>query len=203
MSLLRCTIVCLLLATAAPLRAADPQNEILARLARNAAGIETVQGRVRQEKRLEMFQDTVVSRGRFAYHRPDQLRWELTDPVVTGFVITGPSGRRWHGLTGKTEPFVLESDPMMRVVASQILASVRADFSPLQKEYRISVSSESPVTLLLEPLIPNPFVDRVTVTFSKGAEHVASVVVHEKGGDQTTFSFTDIEVNRPLPDGTF
>jgi outer membrane lipoprotein-sorting protein len=194
--------LCLLLA-AAPLQAAGAPDEVLARLARNAAGIETVQGAVRQEKRLEMFRDTVVSRGRFAYARPDRLRWELTDPVVSGFVITGPSGRRWHGLTGKTEPFVLESDPMMRVVAGQILASVRADFSPLRKEYRISVASESPVTLVLEPLVPNPFVERVTVTFSKGAEHVESVAVREKGGDQTTFSFTGVEVNRPLPDGTF
>jgi len=195
--------LCLLLAAAAPLRAAGAPDEVLARLARNAAGIETVQGAVRQEKRLEMFRDTVVSRGRFAYARPDRLRWELTDPVVSGFVITGPSGRRWHGLTGKTEPFVLESDPMMRVVAGQILASVRADFNPLRKEYRISVSSESPVTLQLEPLVPNPFVERVVVTFSKGAGHVESVAVHEKGGDRTTFSFTDVEVNRPLPDDTF
>ena len=92
---------------------------------------------------------------------------------------------------------------MMRVVASQILASVRADFTPLLQEYRISVASESPVTLVLEPLVPNPFVERVTVTFSKGAEHVESVAVREKGGDQTTFSFTGIEVNRPLPDDTF
>lgn len=203
MSLVRCALIGLLLAGAAPLRAAGPQDEVLARLARGAAGIETAQGRVRQEKRLEMFRDTVVSRGRFAYRRPDRLRWELTDPVVTGFAISGGSGRRWHGLTGKTEAFTLESDPMMRIVAGQILASVRADFSPLQKEYRISVASESPVTLVLEPLVPNPFVERVTVTFSKGAEHVESVAVREKGGDQTTFSFTDVEVNRPLPDGTF
>jgi outer membrane lipoprotein-sorting protein len=196
-------VICLLLAAAAPLRAAGPQDEVLARLARNAAGIETLQGRVLQEKRLEMFQDTVSSRGRFAYRRPDRLRWELTEPVVTGFVLTGSSGRRWHGLTGKSEAFTLESDPMMRVLAGQILASVRADFSPLLKEYRISVVSESPTTLLLEPLTPNAFVERVTVTFSKTAEYVAAVAVREPGGDQTTFRFSEVEVNQPLPDGTF
>jgi outer membrane lipoprotein-sorting protein len=195
--------ICLLLAVAAPLRAAGAQDEVLARLARNAAGIETLQGRVLQEKRLEMFKDTVSSRGRFAYRRPDRLRWELTDPVVTGFVLTGSSGRRWHGLTGKTEPFTLASDPMMRVIAGQILAAVRADFSPMQKEYRVSVSSGSPATLQLEPLTPNAFVERVTVTFSKETEYVESVTVREKGGDQTTISFSEVEVNRPLPDGTF
>jgi outer membrane lipoprotein-sorting protein len=190
-------------AAATPLHAAGTTDEVLARLAGAAAGVETAQGCVKQEKRLEMFKDTVVSRGRFAYRRPDRLRWELTEPVASGFTITGQAGRRWHGLTGRTEPFALESDPMMRVVASQILASVRADFSPLQKEYRISVASESPVTLVLEPLVPNPFVERVTVTFAEGAAHVESVAVREKGGDQTTFSFTDVEVNRPIPDGTF
>jgi len=201
---LRALLVGVLLAAAAtPLHAAGTTDEVLARLVGAAAGIETAQGRVRQEKRLEMFKDTVVSKGRFAYHRPDQLRWELTEPVASGFAIIGPTGRRWHGLTGRTEPFTLASDPMMRVVASQILASVRADFAPLQKEYRISVASESPVTLVLEPLASNPFVERVIVTFAKGAAHVESVAVHEKGGDRTTFSFTDVEVNRPIPDGTF
>ncbi len=203
MNLIRCASVFLLLAGAAPLRAAGPEDEVLARLARNAAQIETLRGRVTQEKRLEMFQDTVVSKGRFAYRRPDQLRWELTEPVASGFVITGSSGRRWHGLTGKTEAFALESDPMMRVVAGQILASVRADFTPLQKEYRVSVAAETPMTLLLEPLIPNAFVERVTVAFSKGSEHVETVTIREKGGDQTTIRFTEVEMNRPLPDGTF
>jgi len=193
----------LFVVAAGPLHAAGTTDEVLARLAGAAVGIETAQGRLRQEKRLEMFKDTVVSKGKFAYRRPDQLRWELTEPVATGFAITGPTGRRWHGLSGKTEPFTLANDPMMRVVASQILASVRADFTPLLKEYRISVATESPVTLVLEPLVANPFVERVTVTFSKGAAHVESVAVREKGGDQTTFSFTDVEVNRPIPDGTF
>jgi outer membrane lipoprotein-sorting protein len=202
---LRVLPLCLLLAAAdgAPLRAATATDAVLARLAAAAAGVETAQGRVRQEKRLEMFKDTVVSRGRFAYRSPDRLRWELTEPVASGFSITGPAGRRWHGLTGRAEPFTLANDPMMRVVAGQILASVRADFAPLQKEYRVSVASESPVTLVLEPLVANPFVERVTVTFAKGAAHVESVVVREKGGDQTTFSFTDVEVNKPIPDGAF
>jgi outer membrane lipoprotein-sorting protein len=199
----RSIALCLLLAAPAPLRAAEASAEVLARLARNAGQIETLQGRVVQEKRLEMFQDTVTSRGRFAYRSPDRLRWELTDPVVTGFVITGSTGRRWHGMTGKPTPFTLESDPMMRVIAGQILASTRAEFAPLQKEYRISVASEAPVTLLLEPLVPNAFVERVTVTFASGNRHVESVAVREMGGDQTTIRFTDVEVNRPLPDGTF
>ena len=203
MSGIRGLVICVMLATAPPLQAAGPQDAVLARLAQNAAEIETLQGRVLQEKRLEMFKDTVTSRGRFAYRRPDQLRWELTDPVVTGFVLTGSSGHRWHGLTGKKEAFTLEGDPMMRVLAGQILASVRADFSPLLKEYRISVASESPVTLLLEPLTPSAFVERVTVAFSKKAEYVESVTVREQGGDQTTISFSEVEVNRPLPDGTF
>lgn len=201
--LLPCAIVGVLVAAAAPSQAAGTTDEVLARLAQNGGGVETLQGRVVQEKRLEMFQDTVTSRGRFAYRRPDKLRWELTDPVVTGFVITGASGRRWSGLTGKATPFTLESDPMMRVIAGQILASTRADFAPLQKEYRISVASETPVTLLLEPLVPNAFVERVTVAFSSGNKHVDTVTVREKGGDQTTIRFTDVEVNRPLPDDAF
>jgi outer membrane lipoprotein-sorting protein len=191
-----------LLAAAAPSGAATT-DEVLARLARGAAAIETLQARIVQEKHLEMFQDTVISKGRFAYGRPDRLRWELTDPVATGFVIAGSSGRRWHGLTGRTEPFELERDPMMKVVAGQLLGWARADFGAMRRDYRIAVVSEAPITLHLEPLTANAFVARVTMVFAASGDHVDSVTVEEKGGDRTVMRFTDVEVNRPLPDGLF
>ena len=178
-------------------------DEVLARLARGAAEVETLQARIVQEKRLEMFQDTVISKGRFAYRRPDRLRWELTEPVVTGFVIAGSSGRRWHGLTGRTEPFELERDPMMKVVAGQLLGWARADFGAMRRDYRITVVSEAPITLQLEPLAANAFVAQVTMVFAESGDHIESVTVEEKGGDQTVMRFTDVEVNRPLPDGLF
>jgi outer membrane lipoprotein-sorting protein len=190
------------MAAAVPSGAATT-DEVLARLARGAADLETLQARIVQEKRLEMFQDTVISRGRFAYRRPDRLRWELTDPVATGFVIAGSSGRRWHGLTGRTEPFELERDPMMKVVAGQLLGWARADFGAMRRDFRITVASEAPITLLLEPLAANAFIARVTMVFAESGDHVESVTVEEKGGDRTVMRFTDVEVNRPLPDGLF
>ncbi len=191
-----------LLAAAAP-SGASTTDEVLARLARGAAQVESLQAHIVQEKHLEMFQDVVVSKGRLAYRRPDRLRWELTEPVATGFVVAGSSGRRWHGLTGRTEPFELERDPMMKVVAGQLLSWARADFGAMRRDYRIAVVSEAPITLQLEPLAANAFVARVTMVFSKSGDHVESVTVEEKGGDRTVMRFTDVEVNRPLPDGLF
>jgi len=191
------------LLVAAPPSGAATTDEVLSRLARSAAGIETLQARIVQEKRLEMFQDTVISKGRFAYRRPDRLRWELTDPVATGFVIAGSSGRRWHGLTGRTEPFELERDPMMKVVAGQLLGWARADFGAMRRDYRIAVVSEAPITLQLEPLAASAFVARVTMVFARSGDHVESVTVEEMGGDRTVMRFTDVEVNQPLPDGLF
>ncbi|HEY6000656.1 MAG TPA: outer membrane lipoprotein carrier protein LolA [bacterium] len=196
-------MLALSLVAAAAGAGAATTDEVLARLAREAARVETLQAGIVQEKRLEMFQDTVTSRGRFAYRRPDRLRWELTDPVATGFVIAGSSGRRWHGLTGRTEPFTLESDPMMKVVAGQLLAWAHADFGAMRRDFRIAVASEAPVTLQLEPLAANAFVARVTMVFAASGDHVESVTVEEKGGDRTVMRFTDVEVNRPLPDGLF
>lgn len=190
------------LLAAAPSAAATTE-EVLARLARAAAAVETLQARIVQEKHLEMFQDTVVSKGRLAYRRPDRLRWELTEPVATGFVVDGSSGRRWHGLTGKTEPFDLAHDPMMKVVAGELLGWARADFGAMQREFKIAVASEAPITLQLVPLAASAFVSKVTMVFSASGDHVESVTVEEQGGDRTVIRFTDVEVNRPLPDGLF
>ena len=125
---------CLLLARTAA--AANPApadlDRVLAGLARSAAGIETLSSDFVQEKYLAVFQDALVSRGRFYYRKPDKLRWELRSPLVSGFALDGNRGRRWRGAEEKSESFDIRQDPVMKVVAEQLLAWARPDFPWLQ-----------------------------------------------------------------------
>jgi outer membrane lipoprotein-sorting protein len=186
---------------AEPLRQEDP---ILAQLQSRAAVVETLASDFIQEKHLAVFREVLISKGRFLYGRPDRLRWELTEPVRSGFVLQGEKGRRWHQHTGRSEPFTLSREPVMKLVAEQLLAWAVADFDRLRKQYQISVIGRAPVALRLEPLAgAEEFLDHLQVVFAADGSHVQSVEVHERGGDFTRIRFINSLVNGPLPADAF
>lgn len=180
-------------------------DRVLAELEQSAAGIEALSSDFVQEKHLEMFQETLVSRGRFYFARPDKLRWEMTEPVVSGFLLNGDGGRRWNEHAGDPVPFDIAREPGMQLIAQQLLAWARVDILWLVQQYRMTLLSEQPVTLKLVPLQPGAeqFVEYLLISFDPERRHVATVEVHEPGGDFTRITFSGTELNRPLDPALF
>ncbi|OGU12158.1 MAG: hypothetical protein A2075_09945 [Geobacteraceae bacterium GWC2_58_44] len=169
-------------------------------LERSAGGVNTLSSDFVQEKHLGMFKTVMSSKGRFYFGKPDRLRWELTAPVASGFVLKGEKGRRWHERTGRSESFQISQEPVMKLVSDQLFAWARADFSWLKSEYRITVLNESPAALRLEPrsAATAGFLSHLLINFSADGRYVKSVEVHEKDGDFTRIRFVNTAVNKPL-----
>ena len=185
-------------------RAAEGGDPILAHLEAVSARVQTLSSDFTQQKYLAVFKEALVSRGRFYYRKPDRLRWELTAPVVSGFALNGQTGRRWQGSERSSRCFELDRDPVMKIVAEQLLAWARADFPWLRAHYRIRVVGSKPVRLRLEPLFATGgFLDHLEIRFAPDGSHVQQVELHEKDGDYTRIRFSDTVVNGPLADGLF
>ncbi len=174
--------------------------EIFNSLERTAGSVKTLSSDFVQDKHLSMFKTVLTSKGRFYFSKPDMLRWELTAPVASGFVLKGDKGRRWHERTGRMENFQISQDPVMKLVSEQLFAWAKADFQLLKKEYRISVLSESPVALRLEPrsAATAEFLHHLLINFSADGRYVRSVELHEKDGDYTRIKFVNTSVNKTL-----
>lgn len=175
----------------------------LARLEREAATVRTLSSDFVQEKHLAMFDEVLVSKGRFAFAKPESLRWELLEPVATGFVLTGGKGRRWNDRSGKSEPFVLEREPVMKVVAEQLLAWAKADFVKLRRDYAITLEKEQPTTLRLTPLVAGGVIKHLLIAFAADGSHVTLVEIHDQDGDFTRIRFVNARVNPDLPESLF
>ena len=193
---------CLLLAPAWPASAADtaPSAALFEELARTAEGVKTLSSDFVQEKHLSMFKSVMTSKGRFYFVKPDQLRWEMTAPVASGFVLKGEKGKRWHERTGRRENFTISQEPVMKLVSDQLFAWALADFAWLRKEYRITLLNEAPVSLRLEPK-GGPtagFLKHLLIGFSADGRYVKSVELHEKDGDFTRIRFLNTAVNKQL-----
>lgn len=209
MKRIRLLIASIMLASAPCALAAEAPNAaaseaLFSSLQKSAGGVDTLASDFVQEKHLSMFKSVMSSKGRFYFMKPDRLRWELTAPVASGFVLKGEKGRRWHQRTGRTESFNINQEPVMKLVSDQLFAWARADFGWLKKEFRITVLSDSPAALRLEPKSAGAgFLSHLLLNFSNDGRYVKSVEVHEKDGDFTRIKFQNTVVNKPLKEELF
>ncbi|MBN1141355.1 MAG: outer membrane lipoprotein carrier protein LolA [Deltaproteobacteria bacterium] len=204
-SLLLALTLPMLLPIMAPAATPTALDEVLSGLEKLAAEVETLASDFRQEKYLAVFRDMLPGEGRFYYRRPDRMRWELTQPIATGFVLAGDRGRRWKDKEDKSEAFEIGREPVMKIVAEQLLAWTRADFPRLRSQYEISLVKASPAELRLVPKkgMGDGFLDYLLIFFAPSGRHVRQVEVHEQGGDYTRITFFHTRINEALSDHLF
>lgn len=180
-------------------------DEILAQLKTTAGTTETLLSDFVQEKNLSIMAETLVSQGRFAYQKPDQLRWELLQPIASGFVLRGRQGDRWNSLSRKVEAYAIDRDPVMGMVAKQLLAWARVDLDWLESHYRMALKSEQPLCLLLTPRDQGEagFIDHLEVTFASDLNYVEQVLLAERSGDSTLLKFVNVALNGTLSPAIF
>lgn len=178
---------------------------LLAELKLAAAQTVSLSSNFVQEKQLSIFAEKLLSHGRFVYQKPDRLRWELLTPVASGFVLQGPQGQRWNALSRETGRFSVAADPIMGMIAQQLLAWARVDLDWLQQRYRMELQSAEPVRLRLYPLDPGEagFIDYLQILFAADRRHVAEVLMVEQEGDSTLLRFSAVEINAELPPDAF
>lgn len=172
--------------------------QLAAQIRTAAAEVNTLASQFKQEKFLSMFAETLESSGQFYYQRPDQLRWELLEPVASGFVLQGPRGQRWHERVPGCESFELKQDPAMSLIAEQLFAWARADLDWLQAHYRIELVAEQPIALRLTPQQGTAFLDHLMIRFAPSASYVDQVEIHEQDGDYTRIRFNHTRMNQAL-----
>jgi outer membrane lipoprotein-sorting protein len=186
-------------------KAKENKSKIFTLIAEGASTVQTLSSDFSQERVLSLLKEPLISSGRFAYEKPDRLYWEIVKPSPMGFVVQGNKAKRWSGGSGATETVDIEQEPMIKAIVEQVFAWARADFTWLEKRYRITVREESPYSLKLIPLSfqEKKFLAYITIVFSEDWTHVRSVELHEKGGDLTRLQYINTLLNPSLPKDLF
>jgi outer membrane lipoprotein-sorting protein len=186
-------------------KAREIQSQIFTLIAAGAATVQTLSSDFSQERHLSMLKEPLISIGKFAYEKPDRLYWEILKPSPLGFVVQGGQAKRWGSDPRVTETLEIDQEPMIRAIVGQVSAWTKADFTWLEKRYRITVLEETPYSLKLIPLSfqEKKFLAYITIAFSEDWTHVRSVELHEKGGDFTRLRFINTLLNPSLPKDFF
>lgn len=175
------------------------------RISKTVSGIKTISGSFRQERRLSMLKEPVVSSGRFYCEKPDKLRWEITNPDPSGFLVNGASAKQWKGNEGPSDAFDARQNPVIRLIVDQIFAWTSADLKWIEQRYSVNVLKDGPIALRLVPRDQKErrYVDHIRILFEEGTNYVQLVDIVEKSGDSTSIAFSNMVMNGQLQKGLF
>ena len=178
---------------------------IFERISKTVSDIKTISGSFRQERRLSMLKEPVVSTGRFYCEKPDKLRWELISPEPSGFLVNGVTAKQWKGKEGVSDAFDARQNPVIRLIVDQIFAWSSADLKWIEQRYNVTVLKDEPIAL---KLVPNDskerrYVDHIRISFEAVTNYVHNVDIVEKSGDSTRIVFSGMIMNSQLQKGLF
>ncbi|MEN8255193.1 MAG: outer membrane lipoprotein carrier protein LolA [Verrucomicrobiota bacterium] len=188
--------------SAAPAVGGEGQEELLEELEKNFSGIRTVQARLRQEKKLKIFDRTIVMDGRLSLENPGKLAWRIDSPIRYALVLDGDHALQWDEDSNRVQKMKTNGDPIFEEVIGQIEKWFSGDFISLLDEYDLTVKSSEPPVLEFIPKadgMVGKVVRRLTISVRADLRYVERIAIEDAGGDQTIISFHDTRLNEPVP----
>lgn len=184
---------------------ADKQNDFLEELQSKSQSITSISCEFTQQSHIALFADVIESKGKFSFARPDNLRWEYTEPFVSGFLLKGQDGLKWDGAAKNSTGFNTETSPEMAILSEQILAWTTMNIPWLQSLYDIKVTNFAPAVMELTPKSSKTkqFLSLIRIFFAPEATHLNSIELYEPSDDYTKIIFFNVQLNQKLAQETF
>lgn len=176
-------------------------NAVLSRLENKMAGTKTLKTDFVQEKELAVFKQKVVLKGSIYIEKPSRLAWHVNEPVKYIMIMSEDMISQWDEDTNKVQKISLSKNPAFEAAIGQMRIWFSGSYSPLMKDYEISLLREQPVSL---KFIPKPatfagnVIKSVTVDFRKDEQYINRIFIEEKSGDTTSLLFVDTRLNIPV-----
>lgn len=193
------------LATSTPCLAQDLPAQTLERLRALQDGLRTVYGEFTQEKDLAMFEQPLVSRGRFAIRPPDDIDWIYTEPAEFGFSIQDGEVTRWNAVSGASRTTPLARDPVLAVIQEQMLAWSTMDTATLERFFTFRQSADDPIELEFIPKKSGlaAIISMVRIRLAADMKHIREIVIVDPDNDFTRIRLENVHVNQEPPPGLF
>jgi outer membrane lipoprotein-sorting protein len=211
----RRTIVVLLL-WAAAVSAAGPGKEagkgggdltaLLADLGKKASDFQTLATDFTQEKKMAMFREKLVIKGRIRLQKPNKIAWHVDSPLRYSVLITDKSIRQWDEDTDRIQEISLSGNPVFRNVLNQLTVWFSGDYGSLIDGNDVRLVGEAPLSLEFVPRdnnIAKKIIRSITITFRDDRKYLRQIRILETSGDETVIRFSETRLNPPLDRNSF
>lgn len=152
-----------------------------------------------QEKKLSLFKEKIVSKGRIQFKKPDKVFIEFYPPESIQIVSDGKTLLLYYKEEKRAEYFSLHANPMIE----RTLLFSQDPFQEKLADWEIL--EDHPFFWVIE-IIPKvrefPFA-KTRLHLSKKDWRITGMEMIEKNGDTTVIHYSNIKVNQGLKDSDF
>jgi len=188
---------------------APRQNDLsalLTRIGKKVSDFQSLKTDFTQEKEMAMFKEKLVLKGRIYLQKPGKIAWHVDAPVRYSVLITDTLIRQWDEDTNKVQEISLAKNPIFQNVLSQLTVWFSGEYASLLAVNDVRVKQSEPLVLEFFPLeknISKKVIKSITITFREDETYLKRIQIQETGGDMTTITFTNTQLNIPLDNACF
>ncbi len=180
----------------AQLRPLADSKEFNARLAKEAADLQSIESDFTQQKYLDVFDETITSKGKFSYKKENMIRMDYSKPLDYLIIING--SRLKIVSDGKTSTMNLSANKMMNQMQDMLTACMVGDLSRLSSDYELSYFEDNKVYLVkINPVNKNiqMYISGMEIHINKEDMSVDKLRLSETETNYTEYLFTNKKFN--------
>lgn len=189
---------------AGPAAAPTTLDQVLKEVQKRQAAVTSIQADFTQRKTLALLAEPQLSRGTFAYEKPDKVRWNYAEPNPVTMVFAGGRMTTYYPKLNRAETLAVGrfQDRIFKYMGAGSAVNELATWF----NFRFS-DRKGDATWRLE-LIPKTAqvakrVKNITIWIDRKSYMTSKFEYVEADGDTTQYEFTSIRVNEPVPATTF
>ncbi len=185
--------------------ATDSQKqEVVGKISQAAGEMNTMQSEFTQVRELSLMDDKITSVGKIYFKKPNKVRLEYTSPYQYAFSIDGQSMKMTSGGQTTTTPTNQSKlfNEISKVLIGGISGSNLVDSPDFDTQFSVGKDDFKVVLVPKKKEVRDLFA-AIHLFIGKQDNRIRSIELIEKGGDKTSITLKNLQVNAPIHDDTF
>ena len=182
----------------------EQKKEIISRISQASGDMKTMKSDFVQVKELSFMDEKVTSEGVMYYKKENKIRWEYTKPYKYVFSMDGVNVRMTSG--DKTSKVPVRSNKMFGEISKVMVGGVSGSGLVDSPDFDTKImAGKDDYKIVLTPKkkeIKDLF-SSVQLFVNKSDSRIRSVELIENGGDKTTISLKNTQVNIDINNSVF
>jgi outer membrane lipoprotein-sorting protein len=177
-------------------------DEFKQKVQEQSGSIRTIESAFEQEKHLSVLNEPAKSSGTFYYSGNGNIRWEYREPTQQSIILhQGNVTMITDGKVEKTNARAAKAYQRMNALMADVIHGDAFGNEAFEYAfYRLSPFVRVEMTPRESAIAAH--IEKIELFFN--ADHrVEQLVIHEPGGDFTSYRFFDQQYNQVLPEGVF
>ena len=175
-------------------------------IGKKASSFKTLKTEFIQEKKMIMFKNKLVMKGRIYLEKPNKIAWHVDSPVRYSVLITDKLIRQWDEDTNKVQEISLAKNPIFQNVLGQMTVWFSGEYGSLLDTNDVRIKKRDPLVIEFVPRdnnVSKKVIKSITITFREDQNYLQQLRIQENSGDVTTINFLHTILNAPLTSKQF